>query len=177
MNSELARDLLEKAQGIIPSDRWMLPFPMGVFGTLRSKQCNNRRMHRGNVISQHKAFMPHFIAKGLSISFSKGSSAPFEVFFYDNDEWQKMIPGVDSLESFSPKYAEDKIYGYYRTLAWLRLLPEDFDHKMFSIDLWGTRDLKMPEAEWNNYEAVPCWVYSSVTQNKAAKDHGVIIWG
>jgi gamma-glutamylcyclotransferase (GGCT)/AIG2-like uncharacterized protein YtfP len=177
-------DLLAKFSELTSLDRWHLPFPMGVFGTLRENQYNNHRMHRGDIALHRKAFMPHFIAHGLSINYSKDSSAPFEVFFYKPDQWSKMIPGVDSLEGFRPDNVDDPWsvrYGYFRTLAWLRLLPADFDHSLFEPkrlgDLPRSRNLNIPTDQWDNYERVPCWVYSSRHQNEAAANSGTVIWG
>lgn len=176
-----ANQILTNAHDLEPHKRWTLPFPMGVFGTLRESQCNNRRMHRGKVAAHFKAFMPHFVAHGLSISFKQGGCAPFEAFFYEQSEWDAMIPGVDSLEGFTPpRNNEDtgRWWGYFRTLAWLHILPNDFDHELFSdVDLGMLRDLNLKEDTWSQYERVPCWVYSSKKQNEAAKDCGTIIWG
>lgn len=168
--------MIEEALKLLESERdWWQPFPMGVFGTLRSGMGNNHRMHKGQVTKVRKAFMPHFIAHGLSISFKEGSSAPFEVFFYSPEEWKKMIPGVDSLEGFRPgsRYK----YGYHRTLANLRLLPEDFEHDLFKyVNLGDFRDLEIPQEQWESFQWVPCWVYSSMSQNEKAQKCGTIIW-
>lgn len=179
-----ANQLLEKFETTAVADRWHMPFPMGVFGTLRERHWNNRLMHRSEIGAHFKAFMPHFIAKGLTISFSEGASAPFEIFCYKSSDWKKMIPSVDSLEGFRSGdfCAEDafklKSYGYFRTLAWLHVLPDDFSHKLFEESyLSGSRNLEIPQNTWENYPKVPCWVYSSVTQNEAAKGCGTVIWG
>lgn len=159
------------------NERWHLPFPMGVFGTLRTGQWNNHRMHVGEVADTYKAFMPHFIARGLGISFNRDSSAPFEIFCYSPQQWKKMIGGVDLLEGFNPRRQPSE-YGYYRTLAWLHVLPEDFEHRLFrKVRLDATRDLRIPPAEWGKYERVPCWIYSSLHENKLAAETGTIIWG
>ena len=171
--------LLETSRDLQKSQRWYLPFPMGVFGTLREGQWNNGRMHNGKVEVHKMAFMPHFVAHGLSISFRKNSSAPFEIFFYRPEEWEKIIGSVDSLEGFSPRRALTHKYGYYRTLAWLNMLPNDFKHYLFSKSnnlLDGERDLKIPIKEWDKYERVPCWVYSSVFQNEKSTQFDTIIW-
>lgn len=179
-----AFDLFAKFPETTTANRWYMPFPMGVFGTLRANQYNNHRMHKGDVELHCKAFMPHFIARGLSISYHHGSSAPFEVFFYEPDQWSKMIPGVDALEGFRPDDNNDtwgNRYGYYRTLAWLHLLPEDFQHILFQPkrlgDLPQVRDIGIPQDKWEDYDRVPCWVYSSRHQNEAANESGTIIWG
>jgi len=178
--------LLETAKEFDVESRWHLPFPMGVFGTLREGHGNNRLMHRADIEMRIRGFMPHFIAHGLSISYQKEATAPFEVFFYRPDEWKKMIPSVDSLEGFHPEYASDKSYGYYRTLAYIHLLPDSFEHPLFPPEsgrgwysLGANRDLEIPQKEWDKYERVPCWVYSNKTNNVRAKEAGVdtVIWG
>src|SRR6266403_1909599 len=71
--------------------RFNWPFPMGVFGTLRKNQGNNRLMHEATVEKHRLAFLPHFVAQSLGISYQKNGSAPFEVFYYTPEEWAKMI--------------------------------------------------------------------------------------
>lgn len=177
-----ACSLLEKSKDLPRTDRWNVPFPMGVFGTLRKGHWNARRMEAGKIETHSKAFMPHFIAHGLSISFEKEASAPFEIYTYTPDEWAKMIPGVDNLEGFSPAYADEhRHYGYFRTLAWLHVLPDDFRHPLFdsTSGLSSRRDLRIKPDEWNQYPRVPCWVYSGIRANDAARLAGVdtVIWG
>jgi hypothetical protein len=178
-----ALDLLERSKELPTPDRWGLPFPMGVFGTLRKNQSNNRRMHAGRVGLHRKAFMPHFVAQGLSIKFNKDASAVFEVFFYTPDEWKLMIPGVDALEGFRPSDVSDKQdqwreFGYWRTLAWLHLLPEDYKHPLYEEDVWhNQRNLQIDPATWSQYPRIPCWVYSSISQNRASKETDTVIWG
>lgn len=188
MQTSEINQLFENFKNLNNAERWKVPFPMGVFGTLREGQGNNHRMYRGKIARHQKAFLPNFIARSLSILFNKDSVAPFEVFFYPNQkEWNKMIPSVDSLEGFSPEYHDgdfidenteaDARMGYHRTLVWLHLLPEDYDHPIYHQDLWGRRDLKIPSEEWNQYEKIPCWVYSSISQNVLAKTTQTLIWG
>lgn len=180
MNLNEANQLLADSLDFGANERWQLPFPMGVFGTLRSGRGNNPLMHRGKVSEHHKAFMPHFYANGLTINFKRDCSAPFEIFCYEPEEWDKMIPSVDRLEGFHPDYAKEYDYGYYRTLAWLHVLPDDFSHKLFErADIFGFRDLAIPLEEWNKFERVPCWVYSNRQANEATKEAGVdtVIWG
>jgi hypothetical protein len=171
--------------------RFDWPFPMGVFGTLRSHQGNNPLMHRGKVAKVRAAFLPHFYAHGLSIGFAENSSAPFEMFFYEPEEWVKMIGRVDSLESFDPTYHHEGKYegGYYRTLAWLRLaagteamLNEAQMRKWFPTSeragLYEYRDIEVDPDTWETFDKVPCWIYSSIRQNretcKKVKDSPVI---
>ena len=146
-----------------PAYSW--PFPMGVFGTLREGQGNNPRMHAGKVTSHRIGFLPHFFARGLSIGYLKNSCAPFEVFSYEPDEWNKMIPGVDR---FSPDRVHSHDWGYFRTLVWINLLPAGtVNERWFSkrADLGEHRDMKIDSSTWNEYEKVPCWVYSNVSSN------------
>lgn len=187
---EAHKDVMFSGDGdkttMVPTAVYDLTFPMGVFGTLREGHGNNRLMHRAEIALHCKAFMPHFLAHGLSISFHKNCTAPFEVFFYRPEEWRKMIPSVDSLEGFSPKYAAEKGWGYHRTLAWIHLLPADYTHELFPdpdshkgwYSLGAERDLRIPQEEWAKYERVPCWVYSNRTSNERAREAKVdtVIW-
>lgn len=174
-------------------ERWTVPFPMGVFGTLRQGWGNHWLMGRKKsklvlpgepthcYEAHYKAFMPHFVAQGLSIHYSPGSSAVFEVFAYDPENWQKMIPRVDRLEGFLPEDAHNKrSWGYHRTLTWMQILPADFTHDQFdTANRWGgKRDLQIPVAEWKNYPKIPCWVYSSVAENvlSAEAKKSPVIW-
>lgn len=179
-NATALTDWMKHAEALMKtpddSNRYNWQFPMGVFGTLREKCGNNPLMHRnGKPYKVIRAFLPHFNAEGLSIRFEENSSAPFEVFCYEPDEWDKMIGRVDSLESFSPEMYtpnRDKSYGYYfRTLAALRILPDDFTHKLFpdkAPSLYEYRNLKIPPAEFNNFQPIAAWVYSSLKHNTSA---------
>lgn len=176
-NATALTDWMKLAEAALksPDDagRFNWQFPMGVFGTLRENCGNNHRMHaNGKPYKILRAFLPHFNAKGLGISFEKNSSAPFEVFLYEPDQWDKMIPSVDRLESFSPKmYSPETMKRhtyYFRTLAVLRLLPDEFEHELFPKerpDLWDYRNLKIPPAEFNNFKPIPCWIYSNLQNN------------
>ena len=181
---------------------WTAPFPMGVFGTLRLR-CGNTYL-MGNSVdgkqppperswwretpqpkyqSWHKAFMPHFSPSGLSIQYDKDKAGVFEVFTYTPEEWSHMIGPVDGLEGFSPQRDNGRGgYGYYRTLAWLHILPEDFKSKFFDTDPWpgDPRTLSIPVEDWGKHQRVPCWVYSSRRQNERSVDGGLdyqpVIW-
>ena len=180
--------------------KWEVPFPMGVFGTLRagwgnhplmgtkvgakpSKLNKTNRWYRPWSKAQYcqhfKAFMPHFTASGLTIHFSPDSSAVFEVYVYDPDNWKQMIPSVERLEGFSPG-RESRGYGYHRTLTWLHLLPSNFSSPFFSESFGGRsdRDLQLPVADWKNYPKLPCWVYSSLEENQRSFEgkKSPIIW-
>lgn len=176
--------LASKEDGI---SKYSWTFPMGVFGTLRERQGNNRRMHIGKVSDHRVGFLPHFYAEGLSVRFDKNSCAPFEVFYYEPEQWKKMIPGVDSLEGFSPGYYRNYDYGYFRTLVWINLLPKDTVNEWFpeskAAELWHRRDMKIDPKTWNDYEKVPAWVYSNVSSNRQltqdvieAVDNSPLIW-
>lgn len=174
-----ANKLLEHFENKQELEKFNLPFPMGVFGTLREGRSNNHRMYNGKPVMHSKAFLPHFIAHGLSISFEKDATAPFEIFFYEEKEWNKMIPSVDALEGFNPKYVDwNEDWGYHRTLAWLYILPKEYNHPIYKKDLGGYRNLQIPKKEWNNYEKIPAWIYSSIKENNLAKKQtNSIIWG
>jgi gamma-glutamylcyclotransferase (GGCT)/AIG2-like uncharacterized protein YtfP len=173
--------LLETGNKLPENERWSLPFPMGVFGTLRQGRGNNYLMHHSKVSGYARAFMPHFIASGLTIYHSPNASAPFEVFYYEGVDWGKMIPSVDSLEGFSPSSERDSRWGgYYRTLAWLHVLPKEFKHELYeTVSLGTSRDLRIDSKTWTEYTRILCWVYSSRNQNKAAEDAKLspVIWG
>ncbi len=151
--------------------KYAWPFPMGVFGTLRIRQGNHRRMTAGKFNNHRVGFLPHFYAEGLSVNHKKNACAPFEVFFYDDrKEWDKMIPGVDSLEGFWPADADKKRqYGYFRTLVWIHLFPEGYTDRWFpateSASLWNHRDMQIDPKSWDQYEKVPAWVYSNIYSN------------
>jgi len=197
-------DGFDRSPAFVESN-WSNPFPMGVFGTLRkgvgndvlmgpqkgieeeAEVVSNWRRHGSGEYSIHaKAFMPHFNAQGLAIHFAEEASCPFEIYFYEPDEWAKMIGAVDGLEGFHAEYAVgdlDHPYGYFRTLAWLHVLPDDFENGRFSWDRGGgyrgaARDLKLPQSEWQNYPRVPCWVYSSIDENRRSLvvDDSPVIW-
>lgn len=200
MSVESAKALLTKFEKASGAERWGLPFPMGVFGTLRMGCGNDRLMYcNGKYHDHQKAFLPHFYGEGLSISCEENACCPFEIYFYEPEEWDKMIPRVDSLEGCYPM-AERAMskgdYGYYRTLAWLHILPDNFSplfnncngkkveveergYRRGGTELWNRRDLEIGKESWKEYDRVPCWIYSSLGQNKKAKklDPSPIIWG
>lgn len=164
--------------------RFNWPFPMGVFGTLRKSQCNSSLMNRAKIEDHRLAFLPHFSAESLRVKYEKNATAPFEVFFYSPEEWNKMINRVDGLESFDPQsdHGGDNNGYYFRTLVWLHLLPTDYEDEWFpknrQVSLWGYRNMKFDPSEWNNYPKVPCWVYSNMRSTKLAKqeENSPIIW-
>lgn len=154
-----------------------VPFPMGVFGTLRKNKSNSYLM--GNEwLSHHYAFLPHFYAKGLGVYHNQGSSGVFEIFRYDDKSFKNMIPDVDALEGFSPN-RKDRSYYYVRTLAKLKLLPEGFKHKLIDeVLLQEIRDFKIPENQWDEFPDVYCWIYSNATSNQSSLKAGnsPIVW-
>lgn len=184
-----ANKLFESFEKATVDQRWHMPFPMGVFGTLR-KNCGNDRLMYSNAPyqSHHRAFLPHFYAQGLGIYCQKDCSGVFEVYTYKPEDWAKMIPRVDGLEGFrpgEPKYE----YGYWRTLVYLHILPDDFgDDQYFNLteksdrNSWrrfdDKRTFNIKPEEWSKYPRVPCWVYSSIRHNREARkiDGHTIIW-
>jgi len=158
-------------------------YPVATFGTLRwgwngQKAGGNHHLMKG--YSAHKkAFLPHFIAESLAIHHKRNSCAPFEIFEYDEVNYNKMIPRVDALESFNPNRKQFDEYYYHRTLANLRVLPDDFNHELFNkIDLWRERDLDIPSSQWEQFPIMRCWIYSSIKENRLSLkyDDSPVIW-
>lgn len=161
------------------SERYMLPYPMAVFGTLRTIPCdqgNSRLMTRVAPSKHCKAFLPHFTTEDISLRFEKNASAPLELFFYDPELWREMIGPVDRLEGFHPN---KPLWGYVRTLVNVRLLPDDFAEDLFLEGLNNpSRDLKIPTKDWELYPSLPAWVYSNPAANKSANliSDSPVIW-
>jgi gamma-glutamylcyclotransferase (GGCT)/AIG2-like uncharacterized protein YtfP len=174
---ERAQLLLSTLPATPPAARWDFPFPLAVFGTLRDGMENNHLMHLGRIQAHHRAFLPHFVACDIELRYRRGATAPFEIFVYESDEWHKIIGPVDRLEDFSPDVSLE--HGYHRTLAWLRLLPADYDHPAYTgAMLRGERDLGIDPATWVMYERVPCWIYANLAQNRRGSHEAdcPIIW-
>ena len=155
---------------------YSIPFPIGVFGTLRiipEDQGNASLMFRREPNFHCKAFLPHFTANGLSLEYKEGASAIFEVFFYDREDWKKVIIATDHLEGFCPDDGRPR--HYQRTLVEMRLLPFNYAEALFNESIhprgWTgfnpDRSLKIPEEEWFDYPGVPTWVYSNIETNLA----------
>lgn len=170
-----------------PLEKLAWPFPMAVFGTLRNRSSNNHLMRRATIARHHKAFLPHFVGRGLGVYFQLGGSCPFEIFEYEPVEWGKMIPRVDRLEGFDPPVAvqtgNDNYY--FRTLMAVRVLPDEFVHDLFpeqGSPLLGSRPVRslgLPPDTWHGYKTIPCWVYSSVPQNRQVTKEvadGPVLW-
>jgi len=142
---------------------YFLPFPIGVFGTLRDNECNNPLMLYKNPQLHCKAFLPHFVARDITLEYQEGASAPFEIFFYKKSDFQKIILRVDQLEGFSPP--ENTLNWYQRTLVELRILPNDYD-RVFDQGLrLNERNLEIPEQEWDDFPICLAWAYSDVKAN------------
>ena len=165
--------------------RFAWPFPMAVFGSLRSFQWNNRLMLASMVNSVRPAFLPHFRANRLQLEYCCEATAPFEVFEYGPGEWRRMIENVDRLEGFDPQHPVLRPYYYHRTLAWLRVIPSELATTTYqndfprgqAIGLLGQRDLQIPIERWDSFERIPCWIYSNAHQNEAVanfKDQPII---
>jgi gamma-glutamylcyclotransferase (GGCT)/AIG2-like uncharacterized protein YtfP len=170
-----ARLLLGTLVDTPPEQRWQLPFPVAVFGTLRRGFANHSRM-RADPGSGRCAFLPHFLARQLALSWQRGASAPFEAYTYEAEEWSKVIRDLDELEDFRPGH--DHPSDYHRTLAWLYLLPVDFQHLAYSLPLAQERNLQIDERSWASYERVPCWIYSNLVENRRAAswEDSPLIW-
>jgi hypothetical protein len=155
---------------------WRLPFPMGVFGTLRAGCRNHALMRAQPIAKQQRAFLPQFAAREIGLHFRPGASAPFEIYGYAADAWHALIPAVDELEEFRPGHIDPTVY--HRTLAWLYLLPEPFDHPMYDLAMLPhERDLQI-DVQGSNYDRLPCWIYSGIEQNRlaATRADSPIIW-
>ena len=170
--------LIEQAEKLLPSakdknlsraEKLMLPFPLAVFGTLRiipKDQGNGRLMTRIKPLAHCKGFLPHFVAKGIELHAQENASAPLEIFFYDLEKWREVIRPVDELEGIY----QDKIYsGYNRTLVYAKILPDKFEEEEFNKGIsWQTRDLKIPNSFWEQFQSVPVWIYSNDSANADA---------
>ena len=145
------------------SIHYYMPFPIGVFGTLRKDQGNSQIMYARDPTLCCKAFLPNITTNGITLEFQEGASAAFEVFFYEPKNWMKVIEKTDYLEGFMPE-----LPAYYqRTLAVLRILPDDYENNLFnqSIDLNPNRSLEIPKETWLDYPSMPTWIYSNVDCN------------
>lgn len=184
--NDLLNDFLESNDD---NEKWQMPFPMGVFGTLRRRRGNDYLMgqlegseysHARRDVSHirwSKAFLPHFYPSGLTLYHKQNATGPFEIYFFDPKNWNKMIPSVESLEGFRPCSKEH--YGYHRTLVMLNVLPDNFKHpQRDSSTRWNSHELEIPKDDWSKYPTVPAWVYSNCNANNSSlqSDDTSIIW-
>lgn len=181
MNRDLApfndaHALLAQLAQTPPGERWALPFPLAVYGTLRQGFCNYHLMQRSPYFHHCRAFLPHFYARGIELFCRENATCPFEIFCYEPAGWAHLLPPIEELEEFQPGVVQEP--GYHRTLAWLYLLPDDYLHPAYQCDLPVERDLRLERAQWPRHTRVPCWVYSSLPQNRlaAALDESPLIW-
>lgn len=145
------------------------PFPIAVFGTLRSIPCdqgNSSLMFSKKPLSRKKCFIPHFLPKGIWLEFKENACGVAELFFYDPHDWAFILKKIDTLEGFS--YSQSS-YGYHRTLINVRLLPDDFGDDIYDQGLrLKERDFKIPRDEWN-FPCIAAWVYSNLSANFSCK--------
>jgi len=173
---EYAHSLLGQLELTPALERWSLPFPLAVYGTLRQGFRNHHLMQRGPITHHCRAFLPHFFARDIELFFRQESTCPFEIFVYEPAAWRAVMPPIEQLEEFIPGRIMEG--GYHRTLAWLSVLPDDYQHPAFSSELPAERDLRIETEQWQLYVRVPCWVYLSVPQNRLAAGvaESPIIW-
>ena len=149
-------------------DKYNVPFPIGVFGTLRqlpNDQGNARRMFTRQPVIHQKAFLPHYTSSGIWLDFKEGASGVIELYYYKAEDFPAVIERVDALEGFSP----DHSFGYWRTLMEVKVLPDDYEHELFETSIrTGDRDLCIPEEKWD-FPCVPAWVYSNADSNRACQ--------
>jgi gamma-glutamylcyclotransferase (GGCT)/AIG2-like uncharacterized protein YtfP len=153
------------------------PHPFAVFGTLRKIPSNqgNARLMRGYTDHQ-KGFLPHFIAKGITLYFQKNATVPVEVFSYDPDYWKHVVSDLDRLERFTPNRPPGH---YVRTLMNVKILPPEYKETIFEEGLvLSERNLNISYKKWDEFKNVQAWVYSSPKANLlAAKlENSPIVW-
>lgn len=148
-------------------EKYSMPFPIAVFGTLRKLpggHYNTKLMYTKEPSAHCKAFLPHFVPVGIWLNFEQDAAGTFEIYFYKPEDFEEVIKEVDRLEGFSP---QNNPHGYIRTLMKVRILPDDYQHKTFDEHInYGGRNLQIPPEEWDAYPSVPAWVYSNVTANE-----------
>lgn len=151
--------------------------PFAVFGTLRKipEDQGNARLIRGYQKHQ-KGFLPNFIARGLTLYAVPYQSVPVEIFYYSPKQWEKTVKLLDHLESFDPNQEPRH---YVRTLANVRILPEDYIENVFEEGLMlQERSLNISYTKWHTFESIPAWIYSTKKSNSISKkyDQNPIIW-
>lgn len=157
----------------VSPERYDYSFPLAVFGTLRSipKDQGNMKWFQGiEPCKIEKGFLkncsPHLIYLNVSI----GNYGPFEVYYFDKESFLKMIPSIDTLESFSAKNMRGNYY--QRSLVYINLLPERFKEDVFAKGIGDELSLDIDESQ--EFEKIPCWVYSNKQVNKVLGED--LIW-
>jgi len=190
------------------SEKWSMAFPIAVFGTLRKDHGAHEKMgaHQENdpegasqstthpplTYNYHcsrKGFLGHFYAKGLELKPRNNSTTPFEIYFYEPNDWAQAIRVLDPYESFDPNSSENPMsvkpgkYVYLRTLSWIYLFPEGYEDHWTGVDrqIWESeRDSKIPTKDWRNYKKIPCWIYlqpaAGVTSKALSMSKSPLIW-
>lgn len=154
-------------QEMLKSVDYSKPFPFAVFGTLKKGYCNHHLMNPNKILHSAKGFIPGYYASNLWLIAKPLATCPVEIYYYHPDNWNEIIDNIDLLESFVYNKKNPKYYyhaGYERTLAEVRILPNDYKLPGLNIKV---RDLGIDEKDWDKYETVPCWIYSNNTANKA----------
>ena len=165
-------------------ERYAVPFPVAVFGTLRKlpkPHWNTRCIETREPIGHEKSFLPHFSVNGIFLHSREGASCVMETYHHTPEDWAVMIKTVDRLESFSPTGG---VFGYHRTLVKMRMLPDDYQHDLFDQDIRvDDRSLEIPEDEWDQFPWIPAWTYSNEKSNleveaflKESKKESPILW-
>lgn len=176
--NDLLLDWASKTQ----TQKYLTPFPIAVFGTLRTipqDQGNAVRMFRNaEPIAHRKGFIPHFSSSGISLHFKENASGIVEVFFYKPEDFPSVIEDVDILESFDYESPQDSFY-YVRTLMNVTILEDDpiIDEAFNAGIRWNDRDLGLDLTV--ERPTVPAWVYSNYRANSASGllgDRSPIVW-
>ncbi len=168
------QELLEKfLDSPVSPQRYDYNFPLAVFGTLRSipKDQGNVKWFQGIKPSKiEKGFLKNCEPEGIYLNACLGNNGPFEVYYFNQDSFAKMIPSIDRLESFSPCDMEG--FYYQRTLVYINLLPDGFEEDVFSKGIGPKLSLKIDEDK--EFEKIPCWIYSNNKVNKVLNKD--LIW-
>ena len=147
-------------------------FPLAVYGTLRSipaDQGNSSLMYRRSPAKRSKCFIPHFVPNGIQLYFKKNGCGVAELFSYDEEDWQYVLPAIDRLEGFSSNNKNS--YGYKRTLINVKIIPDDYAVDLYNEGIMlDNRDLKIPRECWD-FPQTPAWVYSNYRANSLCKQN------
>lgn len=176
---EKSKEMYEGFSSLNIIDKYDVPFPMAVFGTLRqlpTGQGNSGLMFVREPIFHCKAFLPHFTPEGIWLNFSENSSGAFEIYFYEPKDFPAVIERVDCLEGFNSRIPH-KHWGYCRTLMKVKILPDNFQHEIFDTGIkMRIRDLRIPKETWDSFDDVPAWVYSNTAANDQASEKDSLLW-